>query len=86
MAYRTSSDLLHSVRVHMVYYSEPCGCLLLGSYMSCYRFLVVVLSAYKQIRAQSSNVLMDVDDENFDKAFAFFRPGTRAFHYPNFGS
>ena len=39
------------------------------------RFLVVVLSAYKQIRAQSTNVLSDIDDDNFDKAFAFFRPG-----------
>jgi hypothetical protein len=40
------------------------------------RFLVVVLSAYKQIRAQSANVLVDIDEGNFDKAFAFFRPGT----------
>ncbi|KAF7799925.1 hypothetical protein EIP86_011168 [Pleurotus ostreatoroseus] len=38
------------------------------------RFLVVVLSAYKQIRAQTQNVLVDIDDDNFDKAFAFFRP------------
>ena len=37
--------------------------------------MVVVLSAYKQIRAQSSHVLADIDDDNFDKAFAFFRPG-----------
>ena len=41
-----------------------------------YSFLVVVLSAYKQIRAQSENVLVDIDEDNFDKAFAFFRPGT----------
>lgn len=39
------------------------------------RFLVVVLSAYKQIRAQSVHVLADIDEDNFDKAFAFFRPG-----------
>ena len=37
---------------------------------------MVVLSAYKQIRAQSTNVLSDIDDDNFDKAFAFFRPGS----------
>ncbi|KAK7691668.1 hypothetical protein QCA50_005067 [Cerrena zonata] len=38
------------------------------------RFLVVVLSAYKQIRSQSVSVLADIKDENFDKAFAFLRP------------
>ncbi|KAI0698239.1 hypothetical protein BC835DRAFT_1335198 [Cytidiella melzeri] len=38
------------------------------------RFLVVVLSAYKQIRAQTDNVLVDIDEDNFDKAFEFFRP------------
>ncbi|KAI0779599.1 FAD/NAD-P-binding domain-containing protein [Fomes fomentarius] len=38
------------------------------------RFLIVVLSAYKQIRAQSSNVLADVEEKNFDKAFSFLRP------------
>ncbi|KAI0708919.1 FAD/NAD(P)-binding domain-containing protein [Cerioporus squamosus] len=40
------------------------------------RFLIVVLSAYKQIRAQSSNVLADIEEKTFDKAFAFLRPGT----------
>ena len=39
------------------------------------RFLIVVLSAYKQIRSQSENVLADIDEDNFDKAFEFFRPG-----------
>ncbi len=39
------------------------------------RFLVVVLSAYKQIRAQSENVLSDVGEDNFDRAFNFLRPG-----------
>ena len=39
------------------------------------RFLVVVLSAYKQIRAQSVNVLADIENDNFDKAFEFLRPG-----------
>ncbi|KAI0090520.1 hypothetical protein BDY19DRAFT_991965 [Irpex rosettiformis] len=38
------------------------------------RFLVVVLSAYKQIRSQSENILADIDEDNFDKAFEFFRP------------
>ncbi|CDO75697.1 hypothetical protein BN946_scf184585.g10 [Trametes cinnabarina] len=38
------------------------------------RFLIVVLSAYKQIRAQSEDVLADVDEGNFDRAFAFLRP------------
>ncbi|KAI0769406.1 FAD/NAD-P-binding domain-containing protein [Trametes elegans] len=38
------------------------------------RFLIVVLSAYKQIRAQNVNVLMDVEESNFDKAFSFLRP------------
>ncbi|TBU24654.1 FAD/NAD(P)-binding domain-containing protein [Dichomitus squalens] len=38
------------------------------------RFLIVVLSAYKQIRAQSMNVLADIQENNFDKAFAFLRP------------
>jgi flavine halogenase len=39
------------------------------------RFLVVVLSAYKQIRSQRENVLSDVGEEDFDRAFKFFRPG-----------
>ncbi|KAH9990960.1 hypothetical protein BJV74DRAFT_772520, partial [Russula compacta] len=38
------------------------------------RFLIVVLSAYKQIRAQSKDVLCDVGEDNFDKAFYFLRP------------
>jgi len=42
------------------------------------RFQVVVLSAYKQIRAQSNNVLADVDEDNYDRAFALLRPGTTA--------
>jgi len=39
------------------------------------RFQVVVLSAYKQIRAQNISVLSDIDEDNYDRAFAFFRPG-----------
>ncbi|KAJ7079395.1 putative halogenase [Mycena belliarum] len=38
------------------------------------RFLVVVMSAYKQITSQSENVLSDIDEDNFDRAFDFIRP------------
>ncbi|THU92244.1 putative halogenase [Dendrothele bispora CBS 962.96] len=38
------------------------------------RFLVVVWAAYKQMKAQSSPVLADVDEDNFDRAFDFLRP------------
>ncbi|KAF9484535.1 FAD/NAD(P)-binding domain-containing protein [Pholiota conissans] len=38
------------------------------------RFLIVVLSAYKQIRSQVNNVLADIDEDNYDRAFDFFRP------------
>lgn len=41
------------------------------------RFLLVVLSALKQIKAQDEPVLSDMDEEGFDRAFAFFRPSTR---------
>lgn len=40
-----------------------------------FRFLIVVLSAYKQIRSQVTNVLADIDEDNYDRAFDFFRPG-----------
>lgn len=40
------------------------------------RFLLVVLSAYNQMRHQNAPVLSDLDEDNFDRAFAFFRPGT----------
>lgn len=38
------------------------------------RFLLVVLSVYKQIRAQSLNVMSDVGEEDFDRAFDMLRP------------
>ncbi|KAH6896730.1 hypothetical protein B0T10DRAFT_163008 [Thelonectria olida] len=38
------------------------------------RFLLVVLSAYRQIRNQEEPVLTDIDEDDFDRAFAFFRP------------
>jgi flavin-dependent dehydrogenase len=40
------------------------------------RFLLVVLSAYRQILSQEEPVLSDFDEDNFDRAFALFRPGT----------
>lgn len=38
------------------------------------RFQLVVMSAYKQIHNLDASVLSDVDEDNFDKAFDFFRP------------
>ncbi|KAL8703500.1 MAG: hypothetical protein Q9201_003310 [Fulgogasparrea decipioides] len=38
------------------------------------RFLLVVLSALKQIRKQEQPILSDWDEDGFEKAFAFFRP------------
>ncbi|KAJ6562743.1 putative halogenase [Mycena vulgaris] len=38
------------------------------------RFLVVVLSIYRQINSQADPVLSDVDEDNFDRAFDFLRP------------
>lgn len=39
------------------------------------RFQVVVLSAYKQIRSQTDDILSDIDEDNYDRAFAYLRPG-----------
>ncbi|RXW20299.1 hypothetical protein EST38_g5554 [Candolleomyces aberdarensis] len=38
------------------------------------RFLVVVMSVYRQIRNQSLDVLSDVEEDNFDRAFDILRP------------
>ncbi|KAJ7806294.1 putative halogenase [Mycena olivaceomarginata] len=38
------------------------------------RFLIVVLGIYKQIHAQGSDVLSDIHEDNFDRAFDFIRP------------
>ncbi|MCJ1382991.1 hypothetical protein MMC17_006104 [Xylographa soralifera] len=38
------------------------------------RFLLVILSARKQIKEKDEPVLNDWDEEGFDRAFAFFRP------------
>lgn len=44
------------------------------------RFLLVVLSAYKQIRSQNDSILSDIDEDNFDRAFSFFRPGKTSYY------
>ncbi|KAF8636117.1 hypothetical protein AX17_003820 [Amanita inopinata Kibby_2008] len=38
------------------------------------RFLIVVLSAYKQMQSQNRPVLSDINESNFDRAFSLFRP------------
>lgn len=38
------------------------------------RFLVLVLGSYEQIRNQNMNVLSEIDEDNFDRAFDFIRP------------
>ncbi|TVY84588.1 Flavine halogenase aclH [Lachnellula suecica] len=38
------------------------------------RFLMVVLSAYQQMRNQEQPVLSDVGEDNFDRAFKFLKP------------
>jgi len=37
--------------------------------------LLVVMSAYKQIRNQSMAVMADIDEDSFDRAISIFRPG-----------
>ena len=39
------------------------------------RFLFIVLGIYKQIKAQEEPVMFEVDEDNFDRAFQFLRPG-----------
>lgn len=41
------------------------------------RFLLVVLSALKQIRKGDQPILSDWDEDGFEKAFAHFRPSMR---------
>ncbi|KAG2159096.1 uncharacterized protein EDB93DRAFT_1118059 [Suillus bovinus] len=38
------------------------------------RFQVVVMSAYQQIRATELDILNDIDEDNYDRAFAAIRP------------
>lgn len=39
------------------------------------RFQMVVLSAYEQIQATRFDVLNDVDEDGYERAFASIRPG-----------
>ncbi|EPQ51290.1 FAD/NAD P-binding domain-containing protein [Gloeophyllum trabeum ATCC 11539] len=43
------------------------------------RFLIIVLSAYKQMQNQRHAILSDVNDNNFDKVFSFFKPVIQGF-------
>ncbi|PSR71612.1 hypothetical protein PHLCEN_2v12465 [Hermanssonia centrifuga] len=38
------------------------------------RFLIVVLSTYKQIRNQNTAIMSDINEDNFDRAFELLRP------------
>ncbi|KAK6984817.1 putative halogenase [Favolaschia claudopus] len=38
------------------------------------RFMLAVLGVYKQMKAQESDVLSDIGEDNFDRAFEFLRP------------
>lgn len=67
MAYKEGGSELYAVRFTTI----PLDCQ--ADYRI--RFQVVVLSAYKQMRAQSVDVLSDVDEDNFDRAFTYLRPG-----------
>jgi len=40
-----------------------------------HRFQIVVMSAYQQIRSTDLDILNDVDEDNYDRAFAAIRPG-----------
>ena len=46
-----------------------------------FRFQIVVLSAYKQIRSQSDDILSDIDEDNYDRAFNYLRPGSPVSFY-----
>ena len=48
------------------------------------RFLLAVLSAYKQMLNQNTPVLHDFDELDFDKAFALFRPSKLLGSTPSF--
>ena len=47
------------------------------------RFLLIVLSALKQIRQGEDAVLSDFDEDGFDKAFAHFRPSMPSLFQPS---
>ena len=70
MAHSACGDELYSVGIvaEFIFFllsSDDIGC----------RFQIVVLSAYKQIRSQSADILSDIDEDNYDRAFNFLRPG-----------
>jgi flavin-dependent dehydrogenase len=44
------------------------------------RFLLVVLSAYQQMRSQSEDILSTDSEDNFDRAFDFFKPIIQGTH------
>lgn len=46
-----------------------------GPQKKCTRFQMVVLSAYEQIRATRFDVLNDVDEDGYERAFRSIRPG-----------
>jgi hypothetical protein len=65
------------VELHKVY-SVVDGLFYLLTKVSCAtlsRFQMVVISAYKQIRSTDLDILNDIDEDNYDRAFAAFRPG-----------
>lgn len=39
------------------------------------RFLVVVWAVYRQMKTQNAPILSEIDEDNFDRAFDFLRPG-----------
>lgn len=44
------------------------------------RYMMVVLAAYRQLTSQNEPVLSDVDEDNYDRAFEFIKPGRRKRH------
>jgi hypothetical protein len=69
---RSGTPSVLAFRTHgMLYFAVACATVVIIAP----RFLIVILSAYKQIRAQSDDVLSDVGEDNFDRAFNFLRPG-----------
>ncbi|KAF8163918.1 putative halogenase [Mycena galopus ATCC 62051] len=68
-----ASSIAASIRGHCVE-DEAVGFHNKKSAISYTRYLLVVLSAYRQITAQSQPVMSDIDEDNFDRAFDFIRP------------
>ena len=66
MAHQTRIHKLHQVRFFQYLFHKA---------YTTPRFQVVVFSAYKQMRAQSDDILSDINEDNYDRAFSFLRPG-----------